>query len=517
MSFVILSSIAVVVNLSVSLLGVLSVSLTNFTEKLITDPFLIFFAHAFVVLLLLRIFFEPLKNVLLGYRIDENYDDNPGFQFQVEMRKANLAIGSKVLTFFVIAVPIGYLIYIGIQDTMMQGHVMQWLNLLVRWFHIIVGIMWIGASFYFVFLENNLNRTKGVRDELAGNLWAIHGGGFYYLEKYKVAPEKIPEDLHWFKYEAYLTWISGFLLLWIVYYMNPAGFLIDPSVADISVATAILIGVGTLIVGWLVYDFMCKSKLIEYPYLFVLTGIILLTALSIFLTSIFSSRAAFIHVGGVIGTIMVANVFFIIIPSQKSVVRAALSGENPDVRLGKKALQRSMHNNYFTLPVIFTMIAHHFPGTIGHEHNWLVLMGIIIASAGIKHYWNLIERGFEAKYILPLSIAAMFLVFVMTSPLADRPDEEIDLTEPVSFSEVETIIQTHCVQCHSENPSDEVWTDAPGNVKLDTPEQIQTNADEIMRTTVRSNFMPLANQTNMTDEEREKLHRWITQGAEIGE
>ncbi len=490
-------------------------SWSAFFTSLTTDPWLIYMAILFAILLLARFFFDVWTKKLWGYRLDELHDKSPGFQYDVAMRKANLALGKKVLTFTVIAIPVLYLGYIAVSGTPMQGHVMEWLNLIVRWFHIVVGIMWIGASFYFIFLENNLNR-KGVRGELAGNLWAIHGGGFYYLEKYKVAPEKIPEDLHWFKYEAYLTWISGFALLFLVYYMNPGGFFLNPAGPDISVAAAILIGIGSLVVGWLIYDLMCKSPLINKPWLFIGIGLILLTGLSWFLVQVFSSRAAFIHVGGVMGTIMVANVFFVIIPSQKSVVRAALSGEKPDASLGDKAMQRSLHNNYFTLPVIFTMISHHFPGTIGHDYNWLILMGIIIASAGIKHYWNLIERGFEARYILPVSVIGLFALALITSPLADRSGE-VDLSEPVSFSEVDLIIQTHCVQCHSENPSDEIWTTAPGDIKLDTPQQVQDQADAIMRTTVRSEFMPLANQTNMSQQERDQLHRWIEQGAKVGE
>ena len=487
----------------------------EYFNKLMDDPWFVYVAVIFTALALVRVFFDGISKKLWAHRIDETHDDDPGFQYDVAMRKANLALGKNVLTYILIFLPLFYLSYVAVSGTPMQGHAMEWLNLIVRWFHIIVGIMWIGASFYFIFLENNLNR-KGVREELSGNLWAIHGGGFYYLEKYKVAPKQIPDDLHWFKYEAYLTWISGFVLLFVVYYMNPGSFFLSPDGPDISVTAAVLIGIGSLFFGWIIYDLMCKSPLINKPWLFVGIGLMLLTGLSWFLVQVFSSRAAFIHVGGVIGTIMVFNVFFVIIPSQKAVVRAALSGEKPDATLGNKAMQRSLHNNYFTLPVIFTMISHHFPGTIGHDYNWLILMGIIIASAGIKHYWNLIERGFEARYILPASVLGLFFLALITSPLTDRHDD-IDLTEPVAFEEVETIIQTHCIQCHSENPSDEIWTNAPADVKLDTPEQVQNQADAIMRTTVRSNFMPLANQTNMTQQERDKLHRWIEQGAKIDE
>jgi uncharacterized membrane protein len=380
-----------------------------------------------------------------------------------------------------------------------------------------VGIMWIGASFYFIFLENNLNRTEGVRDELAGNLWAIHGGGFYFLEKYKVAPKEIPRDLHWFKYEAYLTWISGFVLLWLVYYMDPRSFLINPSVADISTFTAISIGVGILVAGWFVYDFMCKSKLVHNQALFSFVGLILLTLLSYFLVNVFSSRGAFIHVGALIGTLMAGNVLFIIIPSQKALVRAAVSGEPLDATLGTKAQQRSLHNNYLTLPVIFIMISNHFPSTFGHEFNWLILMGIIIASAGIKHFWNLAERGVNTKYILPMSVAGLLAVALVSSPLADRDSRDADLTIPTTISDIQPIIQARCIQCHSANPTDQVWRNAPADIKLDTKEEIQRYADLIMRTTVRSDAMPLGNLTEMTEEERIKIHRWYSQGASIEE
>lgn len=491
-------------------------SINDFFQKMLADDFFWPFITIFAAFLIVYVIFDKLASSIYGHKIDPNYDFSPGHQYDVELKKGNLVLGKKVIGFLLIAIPVFYFGYVAVHGTMMQGHVMEWLNLIVRWAHVVAGIMWIGASFYFIFLENNLNRSKNVRSELAGNLWAIHGGGFYFLEKYKVAPKEIPEDLHWFKYEAYLTWITGFMLLWLVYYMDPRGFLINTSVADISVTTAILIGVGTLIIGWLVYDFMCKSPLINHTFWFSLIGLILLGALSYFLVNVFSSRAAFIHVGAVIGTIMAANVFFIIIPSQKALVRAAISGEPLDASLGKKAQQRSLHNNYLTLPVIFTMISNHFPSTFGHELNWIILMGIIITSAGIKHYWNLIERGQHMRYILPFSVAGLLAIALVTSPLAERHDD-IDLTVPVSFEKAQSIIQVRCQTCHSQNPSDMRWGVAPGGVMFDTPEQIKAQADQIMRTSVRTTFMPLGNLTNITEEERLALHRWIAQGAKISD
>ncbi|MCP4460983.1 MAG: urate hydroxylase PuuD [Cytophagales bacterium] len=394
----------------------------------------------------------------------------------------------------------------------MQGFIMEWLNLLIRWAHVIAGIMWIGASFYFIFLENNLNRTDGVRDELAGNLWAIHGGGFYFLEKYKVAPKQLPANLHWFKYEAYFTWMTGFALLTVVYYMDAKSFLLDPQIADISTGTGIFVGIGTMVLGWIIYDRLCKSPIIQKPVLFAVVGFVLLVGASYFLTQVFSSRAAYIHVGALIGTIMAWNVYFVIIPSQKALVKAAKLGQPLDPTLGQKAGQRSLHNNYMTLPVIFIMISNHFPSTYGHTYNWIILMVITLASAGIKHYWNLLERGEKSKYILPISIVAMISLALVTSPAFEKKDETAD---NVPFSEVNEIIQTRCAQCHSATPTDDIWQVAPNNVLFDTPEQIAAHSERIMIRTVRTKTMPLGNKTLMTDDERDKIKAWIIQGSKL--
>ena len=407
---------------------------------------------------------------------------------------------------------VGFSGYQLVDGTPMQGFVMEWLNLIVRWAHVVVGIMWIGASFYFVFLENNLNRTDAVRDELAGNLWAIHGGGFYFLEKYKAAPKSLPKNLHWFKYEAYFTWITGFALLAVVYYMDARSFLIDPQVADLSVGGAIAIGIGTMILGWVLYDSLCKSSLSKKPIVFAITGFILLVGTSYFLTEVFSSRAAYIHVGALIGTLMAWNVYFVIVPSQKALVRAARLGLPLDPSLGKKAGERSLHNNYLTLPVIFIMISNHFPSTYGHEYNWIILMVITLASAGIKHYWNLLERGERSRYILPVSIVGMISLALVTSPAFDESSEEM---LEVTFSEVKGIVRTRCVQCHSATPTDDQWQVSPNNVMFDTPEQIVAQSERIMIRSVRTKSMPLGNKTLMTDDEREKIKAWILQGSKV--
>ena len=401
-------------------------------------------------------------------------------------------------------------IYFIVKGTVYEGHLMEWLNIIVRVMHITFGIAWIGASFYFVFLENALNRTDGVRDELAGNLWAIHGGGFYYLEKYKGAPKTIPKHLHWFKYEAYFTWVSGFALLFIIYYFNASATMIDTNVMKLSSNTAIIISIGSFIIGWILYDLLCKSPLRKALWLFVLIGIILLTGFAYFYSHVFSGRAAFIHFGAMIGSIMVANVFFVIIPSQKAMVKAAKKGELPDLQRGKNALFRSIHNNYFTLPVLFVMVSNHFPSTFGNKYQWIVLAVITLGSAGIKHWLNLREQGKLSVWILPVSVLLLLAVAYVTAPQVSNTK-----CDTISFTEVNNIIQLRCISCHSSKPTDDVYTAPPNGVVYDTPADIIKKKDLIMQRVVITKTMPQNNKTNMTLEERDKIRCWIEQGALI--
>ena len=399
-------------------------------------------------------------------------------------------------------------IYFMVKGTPWEGHLAEWLNIVVRVMHITFGIAWIGASFYFVFLENALNRTENVREELAGNLWAVHGGGFYYLEKYKVAPRTIPKHLHWFKYEAYFTWLSGFGLLFIIYYFNASAMLIDTNVLELSAAQAIGISTGSFIIAWLIYDLLCKSPLKKNPLLFALTGIIILIGFAYFYSHVFSGRAAFIHFGAMIGSIMVANVFFVIIPSQKAMVNAAKKGQLPDPQKGKNALFRSLHNNYFTLPVLFVMVSNHFPSTFGNQYQWAVLAAISIGSAGIKHWLNLREKGQLSVWIMPASVIILLAVAYVTAPQSSNVK-----CKEVSFAEVNMIIQQRCISCHSSRPSDDVYTAPPNGVKYDTPQEIVVKKDLIMQRVVVTKTMPQNNKTNMTPEERDIIRCWIEQGA----
>lgn len=413
----------------------------------------------------------------------------------------------------IILVIVGILVntYILVKGTPLESHMMEWLNIVVRLMHITFGIAWIGASFYFVFLENALNRTENVRDELAGNLWAIHGGGFYYVEKYKIAPKEIPKHLHWFKYEAYFTWLSGFVLLFVVYYFNASALLIDKNVMDITAAQGIMIGVGSFVVGWVIYDLMGNSKLIKNQLWFSLLGFALLVFFAWFYCQVFTPRAAYIHFGAMIGGIMVANVFFVIIPAQKAMVLAAKQGLPLDPQLGKNALARSIHNNYFTLPVLFVMVSNHFPSTFGNEYPWIILAIISLGAAGVKHYLNLKEKRELNVWILPVSVLILLAAAFMTAPNTDPYVTK----ENISFSEVNAIVQKRCVQCHSATPTDDVYKVAPNGVMYDTPEEILKKKDLIMQRVVITKTMPQNNKTSITQEERNLIRGWIDQGASL--
>ncbi|MEI9809280.1 MAG: urate hydroxylase PuuD [Bacteroidota bacterium] len=458
------------------------------------------------LILLIILFLVLVMMVIMTYSIHAHH--KTGSEEQQE--KISLVQGWLYAGIIATIIAIISCIYFMARGTPYEGHLMEWLNIVVRVMHITFGIAWIGASFYFVFLENALNRTENVREELAGNLWAVHGGGFYYLEKYKVAPKAIPKHLHWFKYEAYFTWISGFGLLFIIYYFNASAMLIDPNVLKLTTTQAIGISIGSFILAWILYDQLCKSPLKKNPLLFALTGIIILTGFAYFYGHVFSGRAAFIHFGAMIGSIMVANVFFVIIPSQKAMVNAAKKGIMPDGQKGKNALFRSIHNNYFTLPVLFVMVSNHFPGTFSNKYQWAVLAAISIGSAGIKHWLNVRERGQLSVWVMPASVMVLLAVAYVTAP----PPSNAKCRD-VSFAEVNTIIQQRCTSCHSSQPTDDIYTTAPNGVKYDTPQDIINKKELIMQRVVITKTMPQNNKTNMTPEERETIRCWIEAGASL--
>jgi len=455
------------------------------------------------------LFFILVMLVIMTYQF-HHLEKNSAGATEASKERLGLSQGfiyaSLVLTIILMAAYTWY----AVKGSPYEGHLMEWLNIIVRLMHITFGIAWIGASFYFVFLENALNRTEDVRDELAGNLWAVHGGGFYYLEKYKVAPKTLPKHLHWFKYEAYFTWVSGFSLLFVVYYFNAKAMLIDSSVLDLGAAAAVGIGIGSFIVAWILYDQLCKSKLINSKLLFAVVGFALLTGFAYFYAHVFSARAAYIHFGAMIGSLMAANVFFVIIPGQKAMVAAAKIGKPVDPSYGKKALARSLHNNYFTLPVLFVMISNHFPSTFGNQYSWAVLAAISLGTAGVKHYLNLKEKGQYNVFILPVSVLLLLAVCFVTAPAKQGECKEV-----VSFTVVNNIIQQRCVQCHSSKPTDDVYTAAPNGVKYDTPEDIVKKKDLILQRVVITKTMPQNNKTGMKPEERDLIRCWIEQGAKV--
>lgn len=428
------------------------------------------------------------------------------------VKEEQLSISQGYVYALIVAAIIALLLvtYFVIKGTPWEGHFMEWLNIVIRLMHVTFGIAWIGASFYFVFLENALNRTENVRDELAGNLWAVHGGGFYYLEKYKVAPKTIPKHLHWFKYEAYFTWLSGFFLLLVVYYFNAQAFLIDKDVLNITPAAGVSIGIGSFVVAWLIYHYLCKTPLINKGLWFALVGFIIAVSFAWFYTHVFSGRAAFIHFGAMLGTLMVGNVFFIIIPSQKAMVKAAKENKPLDPSLGKFASLRSLHNNYFTLPVLFVMVSNHFPSTFSYKYSWLILAIISLGTAGVKHWLNLQEKGQLNIWVLPVSVLILFAAAYMSAPI--KADTKCK-TE-VSFTDVNVIMQKRCVQCHSSRPTDNLFTAPPNGVMFETPQNVAGLKDKILQRVVVTKTMPPNNKTNMTEEERQTIGCWIQQGAQ---
>jgi uncharacterized membrane protein len=388
----------------------------------------------------------------------------------------------------------------------------EWLDLLFRWLHVIAGIVWIGSSFYFIALDNHLRPPKDRRDAergVGGEAWEIHGGGFYQVQKFRVAPPQLPEPLHWFKWEAYTTWLSGFALMIVLYYVNADTYLIDKSVADLSQAGAIAISVGLLAVSWVVYDVLCRLLRREALLAAALLGLTTLGAWGC--SRLFSGRAEYIQVGAMLGTIMAANVFLVIIPAHWELVRAKQAGREPDPAPGIRAKQRSVHNNYLTLPVVFAMISNHFPSTYGHSYSWLVLLVLMVTGAWVRHFFNLRHTG-RTVWAIPLT-AALAIAGVAVAIRPQSGTGVARVTTSVPFVRARAIVEQRCVPCHSAHPTK--TSSAPLGIVLDTPAQIETQAGLIERVAVATRTMPLGNATGMTDRERALLGAWIRQGAKI--
>ena len=384
----------------------------------------------------------------------------------------------------------------------MQVDWSEWLNLAFRWLHLVAGIAWIGSSFYFVWLDNHL--TKPAAGDASGEVWSVHGGGFYHKQKYQVAPAQMPAELHWFKWEAYFTWISGFSLLVLIYYVGAQSFLLDPAKAPLSPAAGIAIGLAALVVGWLVYDVLCRSPLGANNALLGLFWFVCLLWAGMVLDSLFSARAAYVHVGAMIGTVMVANVFMIIIPNQRKVVADLVAGRTPDPALGAMAKQRSLHNNYMTLPVLFIMISQHYPMTYGAERPWLVLALLGLTGVAIRHVFNLRGRGRRTGGTIALAVA--LAAASVTYVTLEKGSVAAGPVQNVGFAEIEPILATHCASCHN-------VPQPPRGVALDSWEHVRAAAPRIRAVAVDAQIMPLGNPTRMTPADRQRLGAWIAAGS----
>jgi uncharacterized membrane protein len=378
----------------------------------------------------------------------------------------------------------------------------EWLNLAMRWFHLTAGIAWIGSSFYFVWLDNHL--VKPAEGDASGELWSVHGGGFYHNRKYQVAPAAMPERLHWFKWEAYFTWISGFSMLVLVYYVGAQSFLIDPAKAALSPGQGIAIGLSALALGWLVYDGLCRSPVGSNDLALGLFWFACLLFAASLLDSLFNSRAAYLHVGAIVGTAMVANVFLVIIPNQRKVVADLIAGQTPDPRLGAQAKQRSLHNNYMTLPVLFIMISPHYPMTYGAGRPWLVLGLIALTGVAVRHVFN--RRGRGQSTGPTIAVAVVLALLTVTYVTLEKGGAARQDGEKPTYAAIAPILATHCSGCHD-------VAAPPLGVKLDSWEPASAASARIKQVAVDSQVMPHRKPTGITPAERQKIGAWIAAGS----
>lgn len=397
----------------------------------------------------------------------------------------------------------------------MEGYILEWLNLLGRWVHMITGIAWIGASFYFVWLDNHLQTPADPHDQkngVGGELWAVHGGGFYNARKYTNGVPAMPTKLHWFKWEAYTTLITGVFLMALLYWYQAEIYLIDPGVLALSKPVAIGLGVFTMVGGWFGYDALCRSSLGQRENLMAAILIVSLTIIAWGLCQLFSGRGAYMHFGAMLGTIMVANVFFIIMPGQRAMVSAVSAGNEPDPIHGVRAKQRSVHNTYFTLPVLFVMISNHYAMTWGHEYNWLILIAISVAGALIRVHF--VQAHFGKPSPFPAVVAALLIMAVITvitprtAPPASSPKGNVAMAA-VTLDQVHTIVEARCTSCHAQQPAHPGFTAPPKGIVLETPQQTLQHAATIHQQAFVTRAMPIGNLTGITDEERQTLDRWF--------
>jgi uncharacterized membrane protein len=395
----------------------------------------------------------------------------------------------------------------------MENYLFELAHLMLRYFHVVAGIAWIGASFYFVWLDNNLQtppqwkQDKGIK----GDLWAVHGGGFYEVAKYQNGPEHMPHTLHWFKWEAYTTWISGTLLFTLLYYVGADVYLLDSSKSELGKFAAIASSLGFIALGYAGYRLLCKSPLVEKGIAFSVVAISLLALWTWGVDQLFSDRAVYIHVGALIGTCMAGNVYHIIMPGQRYMVSEIEAGRIPDSAPGLKAKQCSVHNNYATLPIIFIMLSNHFPYTYSHDYGWLILIGLFIIGMWIRHYFNLKHQGVNKPSVLASGIAAFLVLMLVIAPWpkSQEDNQQTANVPQVSDAQAWEIINTHCTECHSETPRSAMFQSAPLGFKLDSIEAAKKVNTLIHTRAVVTKDMPLANLTKMTDAERDTLAIWL--------
>ena len=385
----------------------------------------------------------------------------------------------------------------------------DWLHYALRLFHLIAGIMWIGTSFYFVWMDSSFVPLAEPKEGTEGELYMVHGGFFYRVEKQR--PLVLPKVLHWFKYEALLTWVSGIFLLGVMYWAGGGLAMMDAAHSRFTQWQAIGVSIGVLVGGWIVYDLIWKLVGKKAPKIALVLTLLMLVGTIHGLCAIFPGRAAFIHVGALLGTIMVVNVWHIILPNQRRMIAARIAGQEPDWERGAAAKHRSMHNSYMTIPVLIVMVSNHFSFVFDHPLNWVILCLLAVVGASIRHLMITIEKGQTAYWAFAPVVLGLGISVVMTRPQEIPPDH----SPKVAFAEVNGIFQRRCLQCHSSTPTDDVFKNAPNGIMFDSPSTIQTLARRIRLQVVESRAMPFANKTKITDDEREIVRRWIDQGAHL--
>jgi len=397
----------------------------------------------------------------------------------------------------------------------------EWFAFAVRWLHVITAIAWIGSSFYFIALDLGLKKSPNLPAGAYGEEWQVHGGGFYHIQKYSVAPENMPNHLTWFKWESYATWLSGAAMLMIVYWLGAELYLIDPAKADLSVFQAIIISAGSLLVGWVVYDFLCKSALGNNPTGLMLLLFVVLVVMSWGYNQIFTGRAAMLHLGAFTATIMSANVFLIIMPNQRIVVKDLKEGRTPDPKYGKIAKLRSTHNNYLTLPVLFLMLSNHYPLAFATEYTWIIASLVFLIGVTIRHYFNTLHATGSGPTWTWMATLVLFLIIAALSTASSWNGDYDDLeNQPLTkkqeslmlakgFDDISDIIISRCSMCHAREPVWDGMINAPKGVFLETDHDIVRGAKEIYIQAGVSHAMPPANITNLANEDRIKIVKWF--------